>query len=65
MAAYNEMRIQVDRVRYVVSVGFGGQYLLVLPEHDVVAVINSWNLFGGRFSNLRDALVQAVARPGS
>lgn len=41
--------------------GFGGQYLLVLPEHDIVAVINSWNLFGGRFPNLRDALVAAIA----
>ncbi len=41
--------------------GFGGQFLLVLPEYDVVAVINSWNLFGGRYANLRDALVEAVA----
>ncbi len=40
--------------------GFGGQYLLVLPEQDIVAVINSWNLFGGRFANLRDTLVDAL-----
>ena len=41
--------------------GFGGQYLLVLPSHDTVAVINSWNLFGGRAANLRDALVAVLA----
>lgn len=40
--------------------GFGGQYLLVLPAHDIVAVINSWNLFGGRFPNVRNALVAAL-----
>lgn len=49
--------------------GFGGQFLLVLPDYDVVAVINSWNQFGGRPGNLRDALVSAIvdatARLGS
>ncbi len=40
--------------------GFGGQFLLVLPEQDIVAVINSWNVFGERFANLRDTLVDAL-----
>ena len=40
--------------------GFGGQYLLVLPAHDVVAVVNSWNLFGGRFPSIRDELIRAL-----
>jgi CubicO group peptidase (beta-lactamase class C family) len=40
--------------------GFGGQYLLVLPQYQIVAVINSWNLFGGSFPNPRDALVRAL-----
>lgn len=40
--------------------GFGGQYLLVLPQYRIVAVINSWNLFGGSFPNPRDALVRAL-----
>ena len=44
--------------------GFGGQFVLVLPEHDIVAVINSWNLFGGRFANLRDKLVAALVGDG-
>ena len=29
------------------GLGYGGQYLLVMPEHDIVAVINSWNIYGG------------------
>ncbi len=47
--------------------GFGGQYLLVLPARDIVAVVNSWNLFGGRVQNIRDALVSALVtgHPGS
>ena len=40
--------------------GFGGQFLLVLPDYEIVAVINSWNLFGGGFENLRNALVSAL-----
>lgn len=41
--------------------GFGDQYLLVLPESDTVAVINSWNLFGGRRASLRNELVRVLA----
>ena len=28
------------------GLGFGGQYLFVLPALDMVAVVNAWNLFG-------------------
>lgn len=45
--------------------GFGGQYLLVLPDHDIVAVINSWNLFGARAGNVRDSLVSALVSADS
>ena len=40
--------------------GFGGQALLVLPEWDVVAVINSWNLFGLDVLKIDDAVVSAI-----
>ncbi len=44
--------------------GYGGQYLLVLPEHDLVGVINSWNLFGAAQSQVLgpflDALIASV-----
>ena len=46
------------------GLGFGEQYLLVLPQYRIVGVINSWNVFGGqRPSVLRafiDALVEAA-----
>lgn len=43
--------------------GFGGQFLLVLPAHRIVAVANSWNVFGtpaqGILSPFIDALLDA------
>jgi len=42
------------------GLGFGGQYLLVLPRHDVVAVVNSWNVFGGRARSLLNPLLDAL-----
>jgi CubicO group peptidase (beta-lactamase class C family) len=42
------------------GLGFGEQYLIVLPEYNTVGVINSWNLFGHRGSILGvfvDALI--------
>ena len=40
--------------------GFGGQFLLVLPEYDIVAVINSWNLFGGSQSSVLGPFINAL-----
>lgn len=40
--------------------GFGGQSLLLLPERDVVVVINSWNLFGLEVEDIRGAVVSAI-----
>jgi CubicO group peptidase (beta-lactamase class C family) len=40
--------------------GFGGQLLLVVPARDLVAVVNSWNVFGGRSANVFNALLNAM-----
>jgi len=34
-----------DNVPVWAGLGFGGQYLLVLPGHNLIGVINSWNIF--------------------
>ena len=44
--------------------GFGGQLLYVLPEQDLVGVMNAWNVFGGdrRIGDaFLDALIDSVA----
>lgn len=60
---YQWWRLDRDGVEVWAGLGFGGQFLLVLPGHDIVAVANSWNIFGGGRSVLGaflDALIQAA-----
>jgi CubicO group peptidase (beta-lactamase class C family) len=48
--------------------GFGGQFLLVIPQHRLVGVVNSWNVFGipgatGVLVPFIDALLDAAKVP--
>ena len=40
--------------------GFGGQMLIVIPSRDIVAVVNAWNVFGGRARGIFEPLVSAL-----
>lgn len=40
--------------------GFGGQFLIVIPDRHLVAVVNSWNVFDGRAGNVFNALLNAM-----
>ena len=40
--------------------GFGGQLLLVIPSRDIVAVVNSWNVFGSAAQPIFEPLVTAL-----
>ena len=40
--------------------GFGGQFLLVIPSRDIVAVVQSWNVFGGQQRNIVNPLLDAL-----
>jgi hypothetical protein len=42
------------------GLGFGGQFLFVLPQHDLIGVINSWNLFGGGFPGIQGPFIDAL-----
>lgn len=42
------------------GLGFGGQYLLILPEHGVIGVVNSWNLFEPPKESILGAFVTAL-----
>ena len=47
------------------GLGYGGQFLLVLPEHEMVGVVNSWNIFERRPSILGpliDAMLQSTGQ---
>jgi len=66
--AYGYQWWRLDRGDTVIwaGLGFGEQYLLVLPQYRLVGVINSWNVFGGRRRSVLgaciDALVEAAER---
>jgi CubicO group peptidase (beta-lactamase class C family) len=48
--------------------GYGGQFLLVAPDYDVVAVFNSWNIHGGAEKStwraLQELILPAIAEIG-
>ncbi len=63
---YQWWRVDRGGVEIWAGLGFGGQYLLVLPDHDLVGVVNCWNLFpapeadGNIFSAFREALIASA-----
>ena len=40
--------------------GFGGQFLIVIPSRDIVAVVNAWNVFGTPARAIMNPLVDAL-----
>jgi hypothetical protein len=46
--------------------GYGGQFLLVVPGYDVIAVFNGWHIHGGDFRStyraLQNRLLPAMER---
>lgn len=40
--------------------GFGGQFLLVIPQHRIVGVVNSWNVFGTRTTGVLVPFIDAL-----
>lgn len=53
---------RLDRGDTVIQagLGFGGQFLLVIPEHDLVCVVNGWNLFGSPRAAILPALLEGL-----
>jgi hypothetical protein len=40
--------------------GFGGQFLIVVPQHRLVGVVNSWNVFGERVPGILGPMIGAM-----
>lgn len=60
---YQWWRIDRGDTEVWAGLGFGGQFLLVLPDHDIVAVANSWHIFGpgqGVLGPLLDAVIASA-----
>ena len=60
---YQWWRVDTDGEEVWAGLGYGGQYLFILPEHRIVGVANSWNVFGPHtsvFGSFLRALVDSV-----
>ena len=60
---YQWWRVDTDGEEVWAGLGYGGQYLFILPEHRIVGVANSWNVFGPHtsvFGPFLRALVDSV-----
>jgi CubicO group peptidase (beta-lactamase class C family) len=52
---------QLDgETRIFAANGYGGQFLFVSPEHDIVAVFNGWNIHGGAEKSTYFAFQQRI-----
>lgn len=53
-----------ERTEVFAGNGYGGQFLLVAPEHDLVAVFNGWNIHGGAprsyWRTLQDRIIPGI-----
>ena len=59
---YQWWRLDRDEVEVWAGLGFGGQYLFVLPKYDLIGVINSWNVFGERVAPVSQDFLRALIR---
>jgi CubicO group peptidase (beta-lactamase class C family) len=62
---YQWWRVDRDDVEVWAGLGYGGQYLLVLPEQRIVAVANSWNVFGPHTPVMGAFLTALIESAGS
>jgi len=42
------------------AIGYGGQYLIVIPQLDLIAVFTAWNIYDERSLNVRAALERVI-----
>jgi CubicO group peptidase (beta-lactamase class C family) len=57
---YQWWRPDLEGLDVWAGMGFGGQFLVVIPALDVVAVANAWNVYGDRAAGLLGPLLQAI-----
>jgi CubicO group peptidase (beta-lactamase class C family) len=57
---YQWWRLDREGTEIWAGLGFGGQFLLVMPQHDMVGVVNSWNLFGPPSAGILGAYIAAM-----
>jgi CubicO group peptidase (beta-lactamase class C family) len=49
-----------DHVEVWAGLGYGGQFLVVLPQFNMIGVANSWNVFGQRVPGVLNPMITAM-----
>mgnify|MGYP000501234285 CR=1 FL=1 len=62
---YQWWREDQDEVEIWACKGFGGQFLLVFPRFQTIAVVNSWNIFDEKIESILEATKTAVIESNS
>lgn len=62
---YQWWRDDEDGVEIWSGHGFGGQYLLIFPKFQTIAVVNSWNIFDAEIESIAKATRAAVIQSNS
>jgi CubicO group peptidase (beta-lactamase class C family) len=57
---YQWWRLDRDDVVVWAGLGFGGQFLFVIPDYQLIGVVNSWNVFGGNYSSIQTDFLTAL-----
>lgn len=57
---YQWWRLDSGSTEIWAGLGFGGQYLVILPQHQIVGVVNSWNLFGAQQAGILRPFLTAL-----
>jgi CubicO group peptidase (beta-lactamase class C family) len=63
---YQWWRLDRDGVEIWAGLGYGGQFLVVMPQFNMIGVVNSWNVFGQRVQGVLNPMITAMisaARP--
>jgi CubicO group peptidase (beta-lactamase class C family) len=42
------------------GLGYGGQFLFIVPERDLIAVFSAWNIYGTRSSLTMDLFLEQI-----
>ena len=57
---YQWWRLDREGVEIWAGLGYGGQFLVVMPQHNMIGVVNSWNVFGQRVPGVLGPFVSAL-----
>lgn len=57
---YQWWRLDRGEVEIWAGLGYGGQFLVVMPQYNLIGVVNSWNVFGQRVPGVLGPMIASM-----